>query len=261
MDLNALTRFRAKVAAGETALGAVITSLDASTCELAADCGFDFVWIDMEHSPMTIVDAMHHVQALRGAPCAPFIRVPANRDYLLKPILDLAPAGVIVPMVNSAADAESAVRACRYPADGGQRGFALRRNNGYGADPLDSYLERAKTEPLVIVQIEHREAVRNLDEILAVPGIGSVCIGPFDLSASYGKTAQFDDPEIIAAIDTIREKTLAAGVMLGGFCATPLWTGRFMNWKAITDDAGALATQFRAMIDEKRRESAAIPRP
>ncbi len=252
MDLNALTHFRAKVAAGETAFGTVITSLDPSVAELAADCGFDFVWIDMEHSPMTIVDAMHHVQALRGTPCAPFIRVPANVDYLLKPVLDLAPAGVIVPMVNHAAAAESAVRACRYPAEGGQRGFALRRNNGYGAEPLDSYLERAKQEPLVILQIEHREAVRNLDEILAVPGIGSICIGPFDLSASYGKTAQFDDPEIIAAIDTIREKTLAAGVMLGGFCATPLWRDRFMNWKAITDDTGAMATQFRTLLQQQR---------
>lgn len=253
MEVNALNLFRNKTANGETALGAVITSFDSSMSEMAADCGFDFVWIDLEHSPMTIVDAMHHIQALRGTACAPFIRVAANVDYLLKPILDLGSAGVIIPMVNDARAAEAAVRACSYPAQGGARGFALRRNNGYNREPLDEYLERAKSEPLVIIQIEHRDAVRNLDEILQVPGIGSVCIGPFDLSASYGKTAQFDDPEIIAAIDEIREKTMQAGVLLGGFCATPFWEGRFMNWKAITDDVGALTRGYRALIADHRR--------
>jgi len=249
MELNSLETFRSKIAAGETALGCVVTMYDASVSELAAEAGFDFLWIDLEHSPLTIVDAMHHVMAVRGTACAPFIRVPWNQNFLLKPILDLAPAGVIIPMVNDAKAATAAVRACRYPSEGGERGFATRRATGYGRMPLPEYLEYSKREPLVIVQIEHKDAVRNLDEILAVPGIDSVCIGPFDLSSSYGKTGQFDDPEIIAAIDTVREKTRKAGVLLGGFCPrTPFWEKRRMDWRALGTDTEALFENLRDRI-------------
>ncbi len=102
MKINNLEHFLSVTDSGKTATGIVITSHDASISELAADCGCDFVWIDLEHSPLTIVDAMHHVMALRGTNCAPFVRVAWNLPYLLKPVLDLAPAAVIVPMVNNA---------------------------------------------------------------------------------------------------------------------------------------------------------------
>ncbi len=255
MKINNLEKFKEKVASGQTALGTVITSYDTTFSELAADTGFDFIWIDMEHSPMTIVDAMHHVMAVRGTDCAPFIRVPWNVNYILKPVLDLAPAGVIVPMINCAKDAAAAVHACKYPSQDGERGFALRRNSGYGKMSLDEYMEYSQKEPMVIVQIEHREAVRNIDEILSVPGIDSICIGPFDLSSSYGKTAQFDDPEILDAIDEVREKTLKAGIMIGGFCATPMWKDRFMNWKALADDTGAVAREFRRLISDENNHN------
>ena len=104
----------------------------------------------------------------------------------------------------------------------------------------------------MILQIEHKDAVNNIDEILKVEGIDSICIGPFDLSSSYGKAGKFDDPEIIDAIDTVREKTLAAGITLGGFCATPFWDNRFMNWKAVGTDTDLLAEMFRARLAEKK---------
>lgn len=248
MELNNLEKFLEKTRSGETASGIVITSCDAALSELAADCGCDFVWIDMEHSPLTIVDVMHHVMALRGTSCAPFVRVASNLPHLLKPVLDLAPAAVIVPMVNTAEDAAAAIRACRYPADGGERGFALRRADGYGRDSLGRYLDISRNEPLVIVQIEHREAVCNIDEILHLEELGGVCIGPCDLSASCGKPGNFDDPEIAAAIDHVRERTLAAGVLLGGFCPGAFWRDRFMNWKAVGSDCGILASGIRRLL-------------
>ncbi len=252
--MNSLELFLDKVNSGETALGTVICMNNPQVAEMAAYCGFDFVWIDMEHSPITITEALHHMMALRCTGCAPFIRVPWNVNYLLKPVLDLAPAGVIIPMVNDAKAAEAAVRACRYPVHGGERGFATLRNSEYGRIPLGKYMENSAKEPLVIVQIEHKEAVRNIDEILKVEGIGSICIGPYDLSASFGKTGQFDDPEVIDAIDTVREKTLAAGVMLGGFCATPFWKHRFMNWKAVCGDADLLAEAFKNKIASVKQD-------
>lgn len=252
MEINNLEKFLSKTASGETAAGIVVTSYDAAISELVADCGYDFVWLDMEHSPITIVDAMHHVMALRGTDCAAFVRAAWNEPYVLKPILDLAPAAVIVPMVNTAKEAEAAVRACRYPAQGGERGFSMRRSNGYDRDPLETYLEYSRREPLVLVQIEHREAVRNIDEILKVDGLGGICIGPFDLSASCNKTGNFYDPEVAAAIDHVRERTLEAGVLLGGFCASAFWQDRFMNWKALGTDVGLLATAARQQLKQLR---------
>lgn len=249
MEINNLSRFREKIASGKTAYGVVVTMYDSSVSEMAGDVGMDFVWIDLEHSPMTIVDVMHHVMAIRGTGCAPFIRVPWNENYLLKPVLDLAPAGVIIPMINDARAAEAAVRACKYPMHGGERGFATRRATHYDTQPLAEYLEVSKSAPLVIVQIEHKDAVRNLDEILAVPGIDSVCIGPFDLSSSYGKPGQFDDPEISNAIDEILEKTLRAGLMLGGYAAQDkVWGKRFMHWKALGCDINVMADGFRKLL-------------
>jgi 2-keto-3-deoxy-L-rhamnonate aldolase RhmA len=238
--MNNIENFRRKIASGQTAFGCCISMYDPSVSELVADAGYDFLWIDMEHAPMTIVDAMHHVMAVRSTNCVPFVRVAWNDNYLIKPVLDLAPGGVIIPMVNNAREAEAAVKACRYPMHGGERGFFLRRNNGYGKTPVSEYLEKSQSEPLVIIQIEHKDAVKNIDEILSVSGVDSICIGPFDLSCSYGKAGVFDDPQVADAIDEVREKTLQAGIILGGYCAGPFWKDRFMNWKALTDDCGAL---------------------
>ena len=253
MQLNHLERFRSITESGRTAYGCVLTSPDAGLAELAGEAGFDFAWIDLEHSPLPITDAAHLLMALRGTGCAPFIRVAWNVPCLLKPALDLAPAAVIIPMVNTAEEARRAAAACRYPADGGERGFATRRATGYGRMPLREYLEHSHGEPLVFVQIEHRDAVRNIDGILAAPGVDGVCIGPFDLSASYGKTGDFRDPEIAAAIDLVREKTLAAGLLLGGFCPDPeFWGTRFLHWKALSTDTDALFRAYRSMLQSQR---------
>ena len=251
MKVNNLEVFRKTVASGRTAYGMVITTFDPSITELAAECGMDFVWIDMEHSPMVITDVQNMLMAIKGTGCAAFVRVPWCVNYLLKPILDLGPAGVIIPMVNNAEIAKEAVSACRYPLHGGERGFSTRRQNGYDAIPIPEYVAMSEHDPMVILQIEHREAVENIDEILAVPGIDSVCIGPYDLSTSYGKSGCFEDPEIAAAIDHVRERTKAAGVMLGGFCGKlDFWRDRRMDWKALFTDVGLLSAQIRRQLAE-----------
>ena len=133
-----------------------------------------------------------HIMAVRGTDCAPFVRVPWNEHGIIKPILDLAPAGVIIPMINTADAARAAVAACKYPPRG-NRGCGVRRGNRYGMMPWAEYVDHADREPLVILQIEHVEAVKNLDAILQVEGIDSICIGPTDLSGSMGKLNQHDE--------------------------------------------------------------------
>ena len=243
-------RFAENLKAGKISLGAVITLSDLTVSELAGDCGMDFVWIDAEHAPHTIDGVMKHLIALRGTGCAGLVRVRANEPMLIKPYLDLAPDGVIVPMVNTPEEAEKAVAACRYPLTG-IRGCGVRRAVRYGAENFFDYVKRSETEPMVIVQIEHVDAVRNLDKILKVPGIGSICIGPCDLSGSMGILNQMDDPELNKVLDEICAKVKKAGLVLGTAAGDfPRWRERGVDWFAGTSDWGAMAAGLRAFRRE-----------
>ena len=251
MQINHLDKFKSTIASGKTAIGAVVTLSDLAVSECAGDCGLDFIWIDAEHGPHTLDTIKGHITACRGTGCAPFVRVCANDPGVLKPVLDLAPAGVIIPMVNSAEEAEAAVAACRYPPRG-IRGCGVRRANRYGADDLFEYLKISDTEPLVIVQIEHVDAVRNLDAILKVPDLDCICIGPCDLSGSMGILCQTEDAELNKVIDEICRKTKAAGKMLGT-ASGPLsrWQERGIDWIAMGSDWGFMAQGFRQMLKER----------
>lgn len=251
MDINNLEKFRATVG-GRTAIGTVITLSDPAVSELAGDAGFDFTWIDAEHAPHTAATIMGHVMAVRGTNCAPFVRVPWNDPGIIKPILDLAPAGVIIPMVNSAEAAAAAVAACRYPPQG-IRGCGVRRGVRYGATRFADYLEAAAAEPLVIVQIEHVDAVAQLDKILKTPGIDSICVGPCDLSGSMGILNQLDDPELNRILDEICRKTRAAGLLLGT-AGGPFerWQARGVDWIALTSDCGSMFAEARRILESVR---------
>ncbi len=250
MEINNLEKFKAKISSGHLCLGTVITLSDPIVSELAGDCGLDFTWIDAEHAPFSLENIQGHIMALRGTDCAPLVRVAWNDFAILKPVLDLAPAGVIIPMVCTTAEAEAAVEACKYPPRG-RRGCGIHRANRYGQMPFAEYLRHSETEPMVIIQIEHLEAVRNLDAILRVPGVDSICIGPCDLSGSMGKLNQGDDPEVVAVIEEICSKTLRAGIILGTASAPySTWKKRGLHWLAITSDCGSMSASYRRILDE-----------
>lgn len=252
MNVNHLDKFLAKLRDDGPAIGLVVTLADPAVSELAGDAGYDFTWIDMEHMPHTLQTVQGHVIAARASGCAPLVRVPWNEPGVLKPVLDLAPAGVIVPMVNSAEEAAAAVSACRYPPRG-IRGCGVRRANGYGRQSFPDYLARSGGEPLVIVQIEHVDAVAQLDEILRVPGIDHVCVGPCDLSGSMGCLNQLDDPELNRVLDLVSEKIKAAGKWLGT-AGGPLsrWRGRGVDWIALASDCSGIYAQARQILEDAR---------
>jgi len=253
MSLNNYNKFTNSIKAGKLCKGIVITLNDLTVSEVAGEIGYDFTWIDMEHAPLTIESTMQHIIALKGSDCAPLVRVPWNKAEVIKPILDLAPAGIIVPMVNTPEEAEAAVKACRYPLSG-KRGCAVRRGSRYGQTPFPDFLKASESEPMVIIQIEHVEAVKNLDEILKVPGIGSICVGPVDLSGSLGKLNQMDDPEVNKVIDEVCEKVLASGIPLGT-AGTPLelWKRRGVNWIALTSDWGGIVYQAKSILSDEMK--------
>ena len=219
---------------------------DPTVCELAGDCGMDFCWIDAEHCPMTIETVRDHLLALRGTGCAGFVRVRECDPMIIKPYLDLAPDGIICPMVNTPELAEAAVAACRYPPLG-IRGWGPRRGVGYGGFDTQAYIKESEHYPLVICQIEHIDAVKNLHKILQVPGVDSFAIGPMDLSGSMGLLTQTDHPELNKVIDEICMKVKKAGKILGTASSNfPRWKARGVDWFTGMGDWNALAAGFRA---------------
>ena len=165
---------------------------------------------------------------------------------IIKPYLDLAPDGIICPMVNTPELAEAAVAACRYPPLG-IRGWGPRRGVGYGGFDTQVYIKESEHYPLVICQIEHIDAVRNLDKILQVPGVDSFAIGPMDLSGSMGLLTQTDHPELNKVIDEIGAKVKKAGKILGTASSNfPRWKARGVDWFTGMGDWNALAAGFRA---------------
>lgn len=246
MELNGLEHFLRKIRQGQMLLGCCITLDDPAVSEIAAEAGMDFCWIDCEHGILDRRAVMEHLMALRGTGCAPLIRVPVCDHTEIKKVIDLAPAGIIVPMVNTAEQAALAVAACRYPPEG-NRGCGFRRGFRYGAEEFAVYWENSRHDPLVIAQIEHIEAVKNLGRILTVPGLDGICIGPGDLSASCGCPMCFDAPELARLLDEICRQVHDAGKLLGAYSETDRenWRRRGVQWLGVSNDTGALFHYFR----------------
>ena len=209
--------FRARLADREKLLATMITLPSAATAELLSEIGFDWFFVDGEHGPLETSDIISILQAVGDrVPC--LVRVPALGEVAIKRVLDLGATGIIVPQVNTAEQAADAVRFARY-APQGERGVGLARAHGYGFRFQD-YIDAANEETVVVVQAEHAKAVENIEEIVKVPGIDAVLLGPYDLSASMGKMGQIDDAEVMAAIDRVTSVCQAAGMPLGYFGVT-----------------------------------------
>lgn len=191
---------------GDTLLGSWLNSGSPVLAELMAACGFDFLCVDAEHSAVDLPETQRLFQAIRsGNPsCASLVRLHGVDYALVKRYLDAGADGVVAPLVRTVAEAKLLVQACKYPP-AGMRGIGFCRANGYGLRVEDE-LARANHEVMVAVQIEHVDAVRAIDDILAVPGIDVAFIGPYDLTASMGIPAQFDHPDYLA----VRSEILAA---------------------------------------------------
>lgn len=194
---------RARLRAGETLIGSWISSGSPVVAELMAATGFDFVCVDVEHSAVDLTQAQALFQAVKsGNPgCEAMVRLHGIDYAFVKRYLDSGARGVVAPLVRTRKEAECLVTAVKYPPEG-NRGVGFCRANKYGLE-LQSEFDRANGMNLIVAQIEHIDAVENIDEILTVPGLDAVFIGPYDLSASMGLTAQFDHPDYLATRDRI----------------------------------------------------------
>lgn len=201
----------------EQLLGTIYSMGAPQVAEMIVLAGFDWVMIDMEHSSLSLNDVQVALQVF-GDKILKIVRVPGNDGIWIKRVLDTGCDGIIVPMVNTAAQAEMAVKAAKYPIEG-NRSVGLARAHSYGAS-FNEYVSEANKKLIVMIQIEHAEAVKNIDLILKVKGIDAIFIGPYDLSASMGLTGQVSHPDVTSAVDLIRKKCLEAGLPYAIFGGT-----------------------------------------
>ena len=256
-SVNNIERLRDRMASGQVSIGAGVSFSDPVVSELYGDAGYDFSWIDMEHSPLDPSAVQGHVMASRGTDMAPFVRVSQNDVNVIKPVLDLGPAGIIIPQVNSEEGAVAAVQACRYPPVG-IRGFGPQRRLRYGVTSTEDYLKEVADEPIIVIQMEHIDVVERIDAMLDVEEIGVFCFGPNDLAGSIGKLGQLDDPDVVAAIDAISKKVVDRGRVLGtsiGYTSENYerWIDRGATWINLDVDWDQLFRDSRAVLQEVRK--------
>jgi 2-dehydro-3-deoxyglucarate aldolase len=202
-----------KLDAKQVSLGTWMTLAHPSIAEILAMAGYDWVVVDTEHSAVDVSQVLQMLIAVEGRGAIPLVRLAGVDAVQAKAVLDSGAAGIIIPMVNTKADAEAAVSMTKFPPMG-KRGVGLARAQGYGMN-FDDYIKRNNEDSLVIVQIEHIDAVNNIDEILSVPGIDGTFIGPYDLSLSLGVAGQLSHPLVQAAKEKVLKASLNKGLAAG----------------------------------------------
>jgi len=248
--------FRARVRRRDTLIGPLVTLGSPEVAEIFALVGFDWLWIDLEHTPLALERVQQLIQAVAGrAGCV--IRVPWNDAVLIKRALDVGCDGIIVPQVRSAEEARQAVAAAKYPP-AGVRSVGIARAQQYGMS-LQQYVTAANERVAVILQIEHVDAVPNIGDILAVSDVDAVIIGPYDLSASMGRPGQISHPDVAAMVVNLADACNQRGVAWGAFApdaeAAKSYIGRGATIVTVGTDTMHLWRASRAALRELRAGS------
>lgn len=205
--------FKERVLSSETLIGCWASLAHDMTTEILGVVGFDWILIDCEHAPNDLQTCRYQLNALKGSRSAPVVRPSANDPVELKRLLDLGFMNVLIPQVESVEEAVRAVAATRYPPYG-VRGVSLsQRCNKYGTQ--SDYLQQVNEQVCVLVQIETRKGIENLDEILQVNGVNGIFIGPADLSASLGYFGAPSHPLVQENMQRIYSQSVSKGKAVG----------------------------------------------
>jgi 2-keto-3-deoxy-L-rhamnonate aldolase RhmA len=209
---------KTRIARRELTFGSWITLGHPAVAEILARSGFDWLTVDLEHSAITIGQAEELIRVIDLAGVSPLVRVGENNPAIIKRVMDAGAHGVIVPMVNTREDAETALQSVRYPPSG-TRGVGLARAQRYGLD-IESYRKWNDDNSIVIVQIEHVRAIENLESIFAT-GIDAFMVGPYDLSGSMDIPGQFEHERFREALEQVRKVALKTGKPAGYHIVKP----------------------------------------
>jgi 2-keto-3-deoxy-L-rhamnonate aldolase RhmA len=199
---------------GRPTAGGWLHLCSAISAEIMSRAGFDWLLVDMEHGHGDYQTLLAQLQAIEGSPVIPIVRVEWNDPAVIKRVLDIGAYGVMIPWIAGRQDAEAAVRASKYPP-AGIRGIAgSHRAGGYGRHAAE-YWKRANDEVLVVIQVETTTAVAAIDEIVKVPGIDVLFIGPGDLSTALGHMGDMGHPDVRTAMEKVETAAKAHGIALG----------------------------------------------
>ncbi len=205
---------RQRVLSGELMAGTFLNLGSSLTAEIAGLSGFDWLLIDLEHGAGDLQTLLPQMQAIEGTPAAPVVRIAWNDPVLFKRVLDLGASGVMVPFVNSAAEARQAVAAMRYPPLGIRGAASMHRACSFGMK-FEEYFNAANQGLLTVVQIETETAVQNAEEIAAVDGVDTLFVGPLDLTVNMGIPRQSKHPKFRTAVERVINACRKSGKTAG----------------------------------------------
>jgi 2-keto-3-deoxy-L-rhamnonate aldolase RhmA len=253
---------RQRLDAGEPVFGITLTTPAVDAAVRAASAGFDFLWLELEHSPITLETVRHIVLATRGLPAVPMARVPVNEIWTAKRALDSGVHGVIFPFTSTAALAAQAVAACRYPPAG-------RRGSGAGLATASwpgagSYYDSADANIVTVAIIEEASALDEIETIAATPGLDVVFVGTSDLSFSMGFRGRQDEPELTRAIERVRDAARAHGKAAGRPAPDAALARRFVDegftFFQAGSDLGFLERGMREFLEPVGRSAGQVGR-
>ena len=240
----------------KTSIGSWITINNPAIAEIMADAGFDWLCVDLEHTTTDYSDAQQLILAIQSKGIKAYVRVGDNNPRIIKRVLDAGADGIIIPSVNSALEAKKAVNSIKYPPIG-TRGVGLARAQGYGFN-FENYRDIKAKEIKLIVQIEHINAIKELDKIIQTDGVDGTFIGPYDLSGSMGKPGQWDEPEVKEAIKSYEDISSKYDKLRGFHVVPPDYSlveekiKKGYNFIAFGFDAIFLGTMIRNQLKLKK---------
>jgi len=251
--MNAFRRLM-RSAGHQPPLGGWIMSASAIVAEAMGQAGFDWGVVDMEHTPLDMMDLVHMLQALAGTKLVPVVRVPWNDAVTVKRVLDAGAVTLMFPFVQNADEAARAVSATRYPPDGVRGLSGMSRASRFGTAP--NHFVNANRQIGVIVQIETTQAIDRLEAIAAVAGVDSLFIGPADLSASLGHVGQPTHPEVMDVMAKAAQRCKRLGKPIGTVGGNPEAVAQYpaagYDYVGIASDLGLLMQGAKAVIGALR---------
>ncbi|MCC6194466.1 MAG: HpcH/HpaI aldolase/citrate lyase family protein [Burkholderiales bacterium] len=246
--------FKRALASGRTLFGAWLMSGAASTAEALGVAGFDFLVVDMEHTPLETHHMIDMLRAVAGTRASPIVRLPWNDMVMIKRALDGGAQSLLMPFVQDAEEARRAVSYTRYPPQGVRGVAGMHRGNRYGTVP--DYFKAGDQELCVMVQIETAAALARLAEIAAVPGIDSIFIGPADLSASMGHLGDSANAEVQNALRGAARQCRDLGKPVGIIGTNPDLVARYVeygyHWIAIGSDMAFMMSRAQEWLARAR---------